>query len=1432
MSISNGEVSIPEIAPGFKKSTTSRYKTETGMAVEYTDKTWRPVQTVIDIVQNHLDANTTIYEKKLLETVGVTEYRPADIQQQQTVSLLNVVKYSTDREAIAKAQEQLQNIADIKLPELSDLSLQLKEINYQLPQVKLKLTDGLSSQFIDYDKVKNLSKKKWRVVGFRVDDQGAGFDNQLLGIIGGTTKSESSGKRGGLGEGLKMSVTHLVRSGASVRLLSRNGNELWTARPHVENGTINFRGFSRQEEDDRTTGSITDVDFSRARIDPSIVTALDPREGEGLGKYILDYRGPEFIPVVNNGSSELSSLGVPANRVYVRGLLVQERNDLLWSYNLGDKWAISGRDRKTIQSDILREQVKKSLLSLEDKEKLKAVFKQIKDGADIFEAKVLNGSMEIPDQKKELWQKAIAEMFNFIPKKTLFAPQSISTHHKRFAQQRGFKIIHLPDQYMSFSYLVKELYPEVEVSIYDLENYSPPQFKNTARIKHEPLFRSKPEPETKSKNLELDPQSEDLANQCKDMFLRLVSNHQRDRGIQQLPYISLHNLKYVRFQKADEKTYFESDNSQFIYDSRANTIHVRGDIKKLDFKTAIDMSVQFLKTLVGETNFNVSTQDWLCSLAAEVVTNLRPEILSELNISSKGQSDQLEIINTYSPQQQNSDKDTIAFYTYKDLLDKPGIARIEVEQLLSELRKMRRDKNFQSFRLDTFYFFDGKIYFADHSYELSKVTMSKNSFSRTRMGRVIKNTVLGNWRKHSQSESEYKQFPKRLLDPNESKYPLQGNMQYFLPSQLKDGESTTLFFDDGWKKVSIDMKRKGDLIIRKIREDKTGINITEAEFKRMFGKFNIGNNVITITPNTNTDIILRVEKNRMHSTEQISEVNRGESFLSSNITLDYGREVWSDPRRILLDAIQNHIDAKPDTIPSIIYTIVNNQGNIEKVTKENLQDRDKDWQIIGLSIRDNGEGYPTPYLTSLGKSTKDNENLGKYGEGLKMLATSAVRQGIHVQLSSRDWVAIPRKYDQVVTDYETGGKKTLVKLGYDLKWFDNANSFSQTYFSLLPISHDLPQLSQDQQRQIQTLLGNNQSTWKTWVDMLDPRNENVYGQSGLDRFVLPKKKTSITDGRVTLLFDRPGDIYERSLLIPEDWPKPKIFGYNIDETIINTRERNNFDKDLLDEYVLKYFDQLTDKSVMKHILETVVEDQGKDFYELQFFKSETMSPRAKALWKQAYFELFGEDAILSLKTLKGRFHQLDGDSIKESIEEEKHLEHFNLIHLPYELTSFFANNVYSSNDYRKVSEGADIKIPSRDKETLTKYIQSVNELMLTVLESIDSNPEGRAALAAIIKLNTLEKRKRKLHNIKSRHIRITHKSLLELGSVRIQNEPSIALNQKILQNAFQLASTYIHEASHYLPDEADYELGFQRFVMAIVLHNMLHNKILTTSSVN
>lgn len=1385
---------------------------ETGIDIKYGENTWRPVQSVIDLAQNHLDASTTVYEKRLLGLVGNTQYEPTNKAQQEVVFLLKKIKYSKEPDDSEQAYSALRNVLGGNMPDRKLLTESLKGIDYPLPRVRLRVTNGEESKFIDYNDLRNLPQD-WEIVGFRIYDAGSGFDNKLLGIMGASTKKENVSKRGGLGEGLKMSVTHLVRSGATVRLLSRNEDQLWIARPQIKEGSVVFEGKQRKETDPAEKGSITDVDFGSPTFDAKarkeISSALDSRIGEGLGKFALEFRGEEFLPLIDN-SVELTNHGVPRGRVYIKGLLVEEIDDLLFSYNLKDKFAIAGRDRKTVKREDLNALIKTTIESFDSVDQIANLLSLVSGNKNFMELQVLDSNLKLSDNKKELWKQAVAQAFNFTLGKDLFASSDLPSHQRRLALENGYHIVNISPKYMQAVSLFESLYGKGNVVSF--EHFQWERIDRYAVSKN--IFDT---------DRPLDSKAQAILDRFMNKFKDIISSS---------GYIwDNSRLRDLKFARRGDSSQFSFDlyGSLFYYNLGRNVLHVKDSgLIKNDFATRADMYVELLKTAMGKHVFDTVTQDLITRMAGKAVGDLRPELLKKFKFQPSSKDHiKFEAPVTYSQELREQDDALIAFYRLVEIVNTPNITKEKLEETLAQMRRSM-PKQFATRKL-------GPSDLGDQSINYSIITNFESYFNR-------KLYVLDE--KFNLIEFTASASNDTILDGGIDKQNVDfPSTPLRLPYRLEDGKSMRLTFFKGNQEMQVLVKRQGNRVFTVRTEDKGATQIVgKGLFSHYFYfgnlKCEIFNNFVRMQKFTiggeNEKVL--IEKNERSTALQLEENNRGKDFISSNITLDYGAEVWRDPERILLDVLQNHIDAKKGELPNISYTVVGLEGKVLRVSKDDLKDLSKEWKVIGMNIKDNGDGYTTPYLTGLGKTTKGDEDLGKFGEGLKMLAASAVRQGIKIEIGSRDWVAIPIAYEQTVKDYETGKEQRFSMLGYKMKWLDGREQGSHTNFSVLELGEDQESLTLEQTVKLQEIftqtsgIGN---AWAEWTEVLDPRNSNEYGQRGLDRFVLPPQEKPRTNGAVTLLMDYPGRVFEKGLIIPGDAGKLMMFGYSIDEAIINTRERNTFNPEMLKAYLSDYFSNLTDTEVMEQILRTAKANPKSDFYEYQLLGS--ASTMTRVLWRQTYHKVFGDNAILSLqpellaKQTEQRelgydaYERLSVNMLESFVANESHLENNNLQILPAGLTSFFKDLVYSSEDFTNKLQEMEVELPKESKEKLFVHIQNINRVLLTILESIDSNLDRKRYLNKTISddryHNSLEERKENLLRVKPENIRIKNSSFPVSGMVEAnQNgEAVISLNYKLLFDSREFLNTYIHEAAHYLSGQPDYAIGFQQFMMTLAL---------------
>src|SRR3989344_2286385 len=140
----------------------------------------------------------------------------------------------------------------------------------------------------------------------------------------------------------------------------------------------------------------------------------------------------------------------------------------------------------------------------------------------------------------------------------------------------------------------------------------------------------------------------------------------------------------------------------------------------------------------------------------------------------------------------------------------------------------------------------------------------------------------------------------------------------------------------------------------------------------------------------------------------LEDIVRDPSLISTSVTLGYEADRWG-VARIALDGIQNHLpaDSKGSTVN--VDFLVNGGW----VSRMNYQDG----PIQAIRFSDDGVGYSSELLGIFHSTKKgDSDAVGYFGEGLKMLSAATIREGVNLELRSRDWSAKP-----VAVDLEIDG---------------------------------------------------------------------------------------------------------------------------------------------------------------------------------------------------------------------------------------------------------------------------------------------------------------------------------------------------------------------------------------------------------------------------
>jgi hypothetical protein len=125
--------------------------------------------------------------------------------------------------------------------------------------------------------------------------------------------------------------------------------------------------------------------------------------------------------------------------------------------------------------------------------------------------------------------------------------------------------------------------------------------------------------------------------------------------------------------------------------------------------------------------------------------------------------------------------------------------------------------------------------------------------------------------------------------------------------------------------------------------------------------------------------------------------------IPTSYTSENGKDVWEE-ERIILDAVQNHLPH--DSGGSSTGLRFKTKDGQWHLFRDLADTSDEDIELI--KITDNGRGYDHRMLGFTLSDKESTEASGKFGEGLKMLSLAALRKGMSMRLSSRNWTASPR----------------------------------------------------------------------------------------------------------------------------------------------------------------------------------------------------------------------------------------------------------------------------------------------------------------------------------------------------------------------------------------------------------------------------------------
>lgn len=1264
-------------------SVTQRLHADTKTHVEYGEKTWTTAQTVRDILQNHLDAETQQFFDKLVSTVVDVDKlaeraaRTGDSFDEFTYNLFRFRKglgsFSPDAEkemvdllnryaSVPIRRDFLDEQGKLRLDVLKQALTPIIEVP---PQVTYKVedlnvADGQNNvQWLTYNELRQsqfLEKTvaspaetggfRYQIVGMKIEDQGTGFDAKLTSFYKSTKRGQRH-LRGKFGEGAKMSETHLMRHGAYVKMRSRfeiNVDQpvherIWQHRAYLgEDNTVQQKGIQVDlpPGQEPNVGSFTLITIDKA--DPAFqqefLANVDPRiQGGGLAQNCLEYSSAKYYyPMSKLGSLERSvgvSLEVSPNNQYVQGLRVgsgtasQQEMTPLFSYDFLDSSTLQGRDRSELNKSIER-QIYDFWAHADSSVLVSELIRRLATGNYLEysapEAKVLDrmllGGYDLVGIRRDTQTgrttdyalRAFPTIVGAKPgKKNVIVEDDIRIDKDFIAilQSRGYNIITLKpgigDKSISNLNQVHE------------GNY---QFYSIATARTE-VQATRNEMDQNDERVRI---SRELFNSA---FVELGAIAEKA------------GLNIAEFAIEPVPQFHEvidpAKESPFGLDFNEDT-------KKFRFVIRPTLLVEAIQTEGGHEYWKRRMQ---VELLATFKRNEKFPDQNTLYIVSQNNA-QLLLNNTLHVGLPDVDAIPTEFHYLPQVVDAvEAIKRFSTEQANIQEALVGWDiyrsvTRFQTSLAEMEKVSQGFAHIPEPYKQKAKDIMEQRV--------VVENGVVAYFDFPEDSQGDLTLVRKRLdsLSPEGS---IEGRPVYrvgdkfFMPYELPKG--SVIKVESAYDDHTYVMY--GDQLL---------------DFARYsFGPYQFGAHPIIIESG---GFVIKMNRYSQSVTGYLQQMEAGlksititsperksregmeflEGVVETPFPSEYGIDEWDNPVRVFQDIAQNHLDASPTGKIDAHYEIQRGQQRVW-VTEQEVAASDI---IVGFSVSDHGEGYTPNDLGTVGKSSKKSPLFaGKYGEGQKMIAAAAVRNGFELRFSSvanyngaryRWQGAVGTRPEEIVIN----GKPTNV----DRVVFNVTSNQAATQEGFA--SSTVIRLPEG--------VAPNTKVWQEWLQVIDPRVKDEFGDGGLARYVLPMRSVNgekiIDMGYMKILVDRPGEVYENGLLVSREGGT--ALGYDVPE-VVTTRERNRFDFSRLGHYIVNaaytcpnpaYAMALMQKFKEGYLTKVVNNPEGTHIRE-QDINFGSMSSGifyefvpAKPYWRQAYNTLLGTYLVYSEQALRDR----------------------------------------------------------------------------------------------------------------------------------------------------------------------------------------------------
>lgn len=1483
--------------------------------IEYGELTWTTGQTVRDIMQNHLDANTRKFVDQMVASVldgdrlhpemvneawqqqfeeftyalyrfkkGLGDFTPE--AEKEMGQLIRKTGYGFPMKPALVNQDGSINVEALKAT--------LATIMEQRPQILYKVVDTESEvkdkgRWVSIDGLAS-ADSRYQITAMQITDQGSGFDSTLAAFYKGTKRGRKY-LRGRFGEGAKMSVIHLERNHAFVKMRSRYVMEdeegsrevYWQARPGVNGDEIvKLKGVQIDLPRNPLNGfgSSTLIDIRRADsiFVKDFLANVDPRLADGgIGANVLEYSGEKYFYPMAASEENVHPVGVNLHRnwlfQYVQGLRVDTDfgyNHPIFSYDFLDSDIFTGRDRNGLTKE-MENQIRQFWSRAESPELLKELIRrtlvQQLDGRSSPEyftlIGILTGYAPWNSQEKRTQDNA----FEVLPEvlglregiKTLICPRPTSSYHHQeqdvmviTMQRLGWQILEVDKNVPSYVLNAINRHFAGRFELFDLASARKYIEESSLKLDEgdERVKRLQPVVEEARKGLEsllaaagMDGLSETLS--AETIFTQAI-DVDKDQAIELI---------------------FDQETKHFKLVIRPEVI-----LNKLSNGLGMDywlarFQVEMLKAVGRKEAYQYSRDALLYSqdMANQLIEKTLGVGLVDLDSLPR----------SFPYVLQKKEEDGLKIFI-EEIVD--------VEKMLEGWAAYERSRNFYNSLSD--------LEACGQNLE-SLPEYYRNRVERTLAKRVIVQDGFVGF--YTADQDKGLVFHKERLEDLESRDLPNGQKVYrtedksfvlnsISPDQvIKFKKSGNLFFT-----------AKGKLFAYHNSGSNSNFGVYRFDDGRdadsgqllgyELGGFAIDHGAYVLKPFTMDGIYSRGSAfenvSRLQSIIGDIEVERAESAGSNTLKVlnqtieapipdDYGIEAWNNPVRIFEDILQNHLDASPDGKVFLRYEVLRD-GTRVWVDGANILAADK---IVGFSVADRGGGYLPDDIGVMGNTSKKSPLYrGKYGEGQKMLAAAAARNGFELTFSSlgvyqsedyRWKAAVGTKAREYIDD--KGRREEAKQVVFNVSSELAANG-QPTSFTTLRLPEG-------------TLLDD--EIWQEWVGTIDPRNKDERGNAGLGRYVidLREKSLNVIDlgvGRV--LLDEPGAVYENGLLISRE--ENLAVGFDA-INITDGRDRNRFDRERLQAFIEYALSESSDPRLVR-----ITINQLKERYLAQDLESRTYlypqehdlnlgnSWRArdfvpnKAFWQLAYtldtpgHFVFSEDSLWF--TIARKREQLEKAlqegtlSKKRTGALEKDIDDAiqalaNSRHIPKEKLINVSSNEYGGwskffptvEDYTKTLSEQRVDVDPAIVAQLKTGVVSSARVIEQVFDEMIKDPDRKLTLEAILQQKTPDQIPAQ-EVLSSAHFAATRELdiLTDQGSSFWQNPGSlyvapsyvgflglagakVGINEKLLaaETTDSLVAVARHELLHKITGLADYQEGFIMLLLEMAKYNLKNRPI-------